>query len=71
MSIIADIVVTSATAAFAHFGVTMDAPERHPAPVERTVTRSQSARPQPQSLAKPGGAPAKAARPPAPAEALA
>lgn len=40
MSLIADIVVTSAAAAFAHFGMTLDVPEREPPEAERTVART-------------------------------
>ena len=45
MSLIADVVVSSAAAAFAHFGVTLDVPEREPAKVERTVARTQVRKP--------------------------
>ena len=41
MSLIADIVVSSAAAAFAHFGFTLDVPDREPPKVERTVARIQ------------------------------
>lgn len=41
MSLIADIVVSSAAAAFAHFGVTLEVPGREPARPERTVARTQ------------------------------
>ena len=41
MSLIADIVVSSAAAAFAHFGFTLDVPDREPPKVERTVARTQ------------------------------
>jgi hypothetical protein len=47
VSLIADLVVTSAAAAFAHFGVTLDVPEREPPRAERTVARSQVPKPQP------------------------
>lgn len=47
MSLIADLVVTSAAAAFAHFGVTLDVPEREPPRAERTVARSQARKPLP------------------------
>lgn len=40
MSLIADLVVSSAAAAFAHFGVTLEVPEREPPRAERTVARS-------------------------------
>ena len=40
MSLIADIVVTSATVAFAHFGVVLDVPDREPPRAERTVART-------------------------------
>lgn len=46
MSLIADIVVSSAAAAFAHFGFTLDVPEREPK-VERTVARTQVDKPMP------------------------
>ena len=41
MSLIADIVVSSAAAAFAHFGFTLDVPDREPPKAERTVARIQ------------------------------
>ena len=44
MSLIADIVVSSAAAAFAHFGFTLDVPEREPPKEERTVARTQAAK---------------------------
>jgi len=47
MSLIADIVVSSAAAAFAHFGVTMDVPDREPAKAERTIARTPVRKPQP------------------------
>ena len=47
MSLIADIVVSSAAAAFAHFGFTLDVPDREPPRVERTVARIQVAKPAP------------------------
>ena len=47
MSLIADIVVSSAAAAFAHFGFTLDVPEREPPKVERTVARTQVEKPAP------------------------
>lgn len=41
MSLIADTVVSVATVAFAHFGVTLDAPpERPPPATERTIART-------------------------------
>ena len=39
MSLIADIVLSSAAAAFAHFGFTLDVPDREPPKVERAVAR--------------------------------
>jgi hypothetical protein len=50
MSLIADIVVSSAAAAFAHFGVTLDVPEREPAKVERTVARTPVRKSQPAAV---------------------
>jgi hypothetical protein len=47
VSLIADLVVSSAAAAFAHFGVTLDIPEREPPRAERTVARTQARKPQP------------------------
>jgi len=47
VSLIADIVVSSAAAAFAHFGVTLDVPDREPPKAERTVARTQIPRQQP------------------------
>ncbi len=47
MSLIADIVVSSAAAAFAHFGLTVDVPDREPPKAERTVARTQVKKPQP------------------------
>lgn len=46
MSLIADIVVSSAAAAFAHFGFTLDVPDREPR-IERTVARTQVERAMP------------------------
>jgi len=46
VSLIADLVVTSAAAAFAHFGVTLDVPERQPPRIERTVARTVARKPQ-------------------------
>lgn len=57
MSLIADIVVTSATAAFAHFGFTLDVPDREPPQVERTVARTPVKKPEPEPVvAKPAKA---------------
>ena len=50
MSLIADIVVSSAAAAFAHFGLTVDVPDREPAKAERTVARTQPEKPKPAPL---------------------
>ena len=47
MSLIADIVVSSAAAAFAHFGFTLDLPEREPPKEERTVARTQASKSEP------------------------
>ncbi len=47
MSLIADLVVSSAAAAFAHFGMTLEVPEREPPRAERTVARSQVRKPEP------------------------
>ena len=47
MSLIADIVVSSATAAFAHFGLTVDVPDREPAKAERTIARTPVKKPEP------------------------
>jgi hypothetical protein len=47
MSLIADLVVSSAAAAFAHFGVTLEVPEREPPRAERIVARSQVRKPDP------------------------
>jgi hypothetical protein len=40
MSLIADAVVSAATVAFAHFGVTLDVPERPQPQAERTIART-------------------------------
>ena len=65
MSLIADLVVTSAAAAYAHFGMTLDvAQQHHQAQVERTVARVPATPRKPEPLvARPGddcpkGAPA-------------
>lgn len=50
MSLIADVVFASATAALAHFGVSYDAPEREQPQLERTVARSKAAKTQPAPL---------------------
>jgi hypothetical protein len=47
VSLIADLVISSAAAAFAHFGVTLEVPDREPPRAERTVARSQVRKPQP------------------------
>lgn len=47
MSLIADIVVSSAAAAFAHFGMTLDVPEREADKAERTVARTPQPATQP------------------------
>lgn len=47
MSLIADIVVSSAAAAFAHFGMTLDVPDREPDKSERTVARTPPPREHP------------------------
>jgi len=47
VSLIADIVVSSAAAAFAHFGMTLDVPEREADKAERTVARTPQPAPQP------------------------
>ncbi|HEX6866460.1 MAG TPA: hypothetical protein VF122_04435 [Caulobacteraceae bacterium] len=47
MSLIADIVVSSAAAAFAHFGMTLDVPDREPEKVERSIARTPVPRGQP------------------------
>lgn len=61
MSLIADLVVTSAAAAYAHFGMTLDVAQHHQPQVERTVARLPAAR-QPQSLvARPGDCPQRKA----------
>ena len=60
MSLIADIVVSSAAAAFAHFGITLDVPEREPAKAERTVARTPAPRQQP-AAAKSGDCPERLA----------
>lgn len=57
MSLIADVLVTSAAAAYAHFGMTLDVAQHHQPQVERTVARVPAAR-QPQSLvARPSDCP--------------
>lgn len=43
MSLIADLVVTSAAAAYAHFGMTLDVAQHHQPQVERTVARVPAA----------------------------
>lgn len=53
MSLIADIVVSSAAAAFAHFGVTLDLPEREPVQPERTVARTPVPKAEPAAAAAP------------------
>ncbi|HYG26790.1 MAG TPA: hypothetical protein VD906_07775 [Caulobacteraceae bacterium] len=47
MSLIADVVFASAAAAFAHFGVSYDVPERAQPQAERTVVRSTVRKVQP------------------------
>ncbi len=47
MSLIADIVVSSATVAFAHFGLTVEVPDREPPREERTIARTPVKKPQP------------------------
>jgi hypothetical protein len=57
MSLIADLVVTSAAAAYAHFGMTLDVAQHHQPQVDRTVARVPSAR-QPETLvARPADCP--------------
>jgi len=61
MSLIADLVVTSAAAAYAHFGMTLDVAQHHQPQVVRTVARVPASR-QPQSLvARPGDCPERKA----------
>jgi hypothetical protein len=61
MSLIADLVVTSAAAAYAHFGMTLDVAQHHQPQVVRTVTRVPAAR-LPQSLvARPSDCPERKA----------
>ena len=50
MSLIADVVFASAAAAFAHFGVSYDVPEREQPQAERTVVRSTVKKAQPSPL---------------------
>jgi len=50
MSLIADLVVTSAAAAYAHFGMTLDVAQHHQPQVERTVARVQGAARKPEAL---------------------
>ena len=47
MSLIADLVVTSAAAAYAHFGMTLDVAQHHQPQVERTVARMAARKPVP------------------------
>jgi hypothetical protein len=55
MSLIADLVVTSAAAAYAHFGMTLDVAQHHQPQVERTVARVPAAPRKPEPLvARPG-----------------
>jgi hypothetical protein len=61
MSLIADLVVTSAAAAYAHFGMTLDVAQHHQPQVVRTVSRTPPAR-QPENLvARPGDCPERKA----------
>jgi glutathione S-transferase len=50
MSLIADVVFASAAAAFAHFGVSYDVPEREQPRAERTVARTKARRAEPMPL---------------------
>ena len=50
MSLIADVVFASATVAFAHFGVSYEAPERTQPQAERTVVRSKVRKSEPAPL---------------------
>lgn len=50
MSLIADLVVTSAAAAYAHFGMTLDIAQHHQPQVERTVARVPTAPRKPEPL---------------------
>lgn len=52
MSLISDIVVSSAAAAFAHFGMTLDVPDREQDKVERTVARTPQPAPLPRQPAQ-------------------
>lgn len=49
MSLIADVLVTSAAAAYAHFGMTLDVAQHHQPQVERAVARVPAPR-RPQSI---------------------
>jgi hypothetical protein len=44
MSLITDLVVTSAAAAYAHFGMTLDIAQHHQPQIERTVARVRAPR---------------------------
>lgn len=58
MSLIADVLVSSAAAAYAHFGMSLDVAQHHQPQVERTVARVPAAAQKPDSLvARPGDCP--------------
>jgi hypothetical protein len=59
MSLIADLVVTSAAAAYAHFGMTLDIAQHRQPQVERTVVRVPAARKPEPLVARPTDCPDK------------
>jgi hypothetical protein len=61
MSLIADLVVTSAAAAYAHFGMTLDIAQHHQPQVERTVARVPAARQRESLVARPSDCPERKA----------
>lgn len=57
MSLIADLVVSSAAAAYAHFGMTLDIAEHHQPQLERTVARVPTSRKPDSIVARPSDCP--------------
>ncbi|HEX6858940.1 MAG TPA: hypothetical protein VF138_01895 [Caulobacteraceae bacterium] len=60
VSLIADVVFVSAAAAFAHFGVTYDVPDRQQPETQRTVARTQVKKQPAAQAAPPSDCPDKA-----------
>ena len=59
MSLIADLVVTSAAAAYAHFGMTLDIAQHRQPQVERAVARVPAVRKPEPLVARPADCPDK------------